>query len=79
VVDDTELLDTTTRLAQSMARHSPLTLRLAKAAVRATLESPLTAGLAHERELFIAAFASEDGREGVRAFLDKRQPVFAGR
>jgi enoyl-CoA hydratase len=43
------------------------------------METPLSAGLELERELFLAAFASEDGREGVRAFVEKRDPQFRGR
>ncbi len=66
-------------LARRMARWSPLSLRLAKRAVRAAAETPLQAGLELEKELFLAAFASEDGREGVRAFVEKRDPEFRGR
>jgi enoyl-CoA hydratase len=79
VVDDAELAAHTRALAGAIAAHSPLTLRLAKAAVRASLETPLAAGLAYERELFITAFASEDRTEGVRAFLEKRPPDWRGR
>ncbi len=79
VVDDETLAERTLALAASMAAHSPLTLRLAKEAVRAALETPLAAGLAQERELFVTAFASEDKQEGVRAFLEKRPPEFRGR
>jgi enoyl-CoA hydratase len=79
VVDDADLLARTTDLARAMAAHSPVALELAKTAVRTALEAPLSAGLAHERDLFLAAFASEDGREGVNAFLEKRPADFRGR
>lgn len=78
MVEDAELRATTMQVASAMALHSSLTLRLAKAAVRAAEEMPLNAGLALERELFITAFASEDKREGVAAFLEKRTPKFKG-
>lgn len=79
VVDDAELTERTHELARTIASHSPVALRLAKDALRASLETPLNAGLRHERELFVTAFASEDGREGVRAFVEKRAPRFSGR
>jgi enoyl-CoA hydratase len=79
VVDDAELRAKTGEIANTIAGFSPVALELAKTAVRASLESPLAAGLAHERELFVAAFASEDRVEGVRAFLEKRPPQFRGR
>ena len=65
-------------IAARMARWSPVSLRLIKQSVRAALETPLQAGLELEKELFLAAFASDDGREGVRAFVEKRDPVFQG-
>jgi enoyl-CoA hydratase len=79
VVEDDDLRERTAELAASIARHSPVALRLIKEAVRASAEMPLAAGLRFERELFITAFASEDRVEGVAAFLEKRTPDFRGR
>jgi enoyl-CoA hydratase len=78
LIDDDALRTRTYEIAQAMAAHSPLTLRLAKSAIRASEEMPLSAGLAHERELFITAFGSEDKTEGVAAFMEKRAPNFTG-
>ena len=74
-----ELRARTMELAQGMAAKSPVALRMAKAAVRAAAEMPLSAGLAYETELFVTAFASDDRREGVAAFLEKRPAEFTGR
>ena len=79
VVDDGALQAAVQALAQQIAAHSPVALRLAKDAVRAAFEAPLTAGLGYERELFITAFSSEDKAEGVHAFFEKRAPEFRGR
>ncbi len=79
LVEEAELEARTRALAAAMAAHSSLALRLAKEALRASQEMPLSAGLRYERELFITAFSSEDRAEGVRAFLEKRQPEFRGR
>lgn len=79
VVADGALRARVLEVAGAMASYSPVALRLAKAAVRAALELPLTAGLAHERELFITAFGSEDRSEGVAAFLARRAPQWKGR
>jgi enoyl-CoA hydratase len=77
--DDDVLHERTIEMARTMAGFSPVAVRLAKAAVAAAAESPLAAGLAMERELFITAFASDDRQEGVSAFLEKREPDFRGR
>jgi enoyl-CoA hydratase len=78
LVEDAELRPRTMEIASAMAAHSPLSLRLAKQAVRAAQEMPLSAGIAYERELFITAFGSNDKAEGIAAFLEKRPPGFTG-
>ena len=65
------------RIAARMARWSPVTLQLVKKAVREAGEHHLSDGLKAEKELFLEAFASEDGREGVKAFVEKRRPRFS--
>ena len=79
VVPESELHERTLEIARSIAEKSPVTLALAKRAVRAALEMPLAAGLRYERELFALAFATEDKAEGVAAFLEKRAPAWRGR
>jgi enoyl-CoA hydratase len=79
LVDEGEHLTKARDIASRMARWSPVALRLVKQSVQAAMEMPLKAGLEYERELFLEAFASEDGREGVAAFVEKRKPVFRGR
>ena len=66
-------------LAARIATKSPIALRLAKEAVNAAYEMSLTDALAHERRLFYLLFASEDQKEGMAAFLEKREPDFRGR
>jgi enoyl-CoA hydratase len=74
-----ELRERTLALARTIAGRSPVALAMAKSAVRAAAEMPLAAGLAHERELFVTCFASDDRAEGVTAFLEKRPAEFRGR
>lgn len=79
LVEDGRHLEKALEVAQRMCRWSPVALRLAKQSVRAAQETPLQAGLELEKELFLAAFGSEDGQEGVRAFVEKREPRYRGR
>lgn len=79
LVEEGRHLEKAWDVAGRMARWSPLALRLVKEAVRASQERPLTEGLGVEKALFLDAFASADGREGVAAFVEKRRPAFQGR
>jgi enoyl-CoA hydratase len=78
LVDEGQHLEKASELGHRMARWSPVALRLVKQSVKAAYEMPLSAGLELERELFLAAFGSADGQEGVRAFVEKRDPEFTG-
>jgi enoyl-CoA hydratase len=79
VVPAEEVLPTALRLADAIATGPAVAVRLAKESVLQAFESPLATGLLHERRLFAALFGTEDQREGVQAFLDKRPPRFQGR
>jgi enoyl-CoA hydratase len=72
-------LEEAKRVAREIAAQAPVAVRLAKEAVDRAYESPLQLGLEHERRLLYLAFASEDAREGLNAFLEKRKPDFGGR
>lgn len=79
VVPVARYLDEAKRLAMVIASRPPLAIRLAKEAVNQAYETTLSAGLDFERRLFYLLFASEDKREGMRAFLEKRPGAFRGR
>jgi len=79
VVPDELLVEDALSLAAEIAKRAPLALRLAKESVNAAYEMSLTDGLAHERRLFYLLFASDDQKEGMAAFIEKREPDFKGR
>ena len=72
-------LDEAKRLARDIAEKGPVATRLAKESVDRAHETTLTAGLEAERRALYLAFASEDAREGLTAFTEKRKPGFRGR
>jgi enoyl-CoA hydratase len=72
-------LDEAKGLAREIAGQAPVAVRLAKEAVLQSFETPLEAGLEFERRCFHSLFSTEDKREGIRAFLEKRPPQFSGR
>jgi enoyl-CoA hydratase/carnithine racemase len=79
VTADGEWLEGAVALAARIARRPPIAARLAKQAVLAAEEAPLSAGLEHERRLYELSMATEDRIEGMDAFLEKRRPEFKGR
>src|SRR5918992_407018 len=72
-------LDEAKRVAQEIAAKGPVAQRLAKEAVNRAFESTLETGLDFERKALYLAFASEDAKEGLTAFTEKRKPNFRGR
>ena len=66
-------------VARAIAEKGPIAQRLAKEAVNRAYESTLETGLDYERKALYLAFASEDAREGLTAFTEKRKPDFKGR
>ena len=67
------------RMARQIAEKPPLAVRMAKEAVLKAFETPLHEGLASERKSFYFLFATDDQKEGMHAFLEKRKGVFKGR
>ena len=79
VLPHEELRAKTLELAQKIASMSPLTVRVAKEALRASERLPLGEGIVYERDLFCLCFSTADKKEGVEAFLQKRPPAWTGR
>jgi enoyl-CoA hydratase len=79
VVPQGEHLTETLKLAKTVAAQAPVAVRLAKEAVNAAFETTLEEGLEIERKNFFLLFDTEDMREGMRAFIEKRKAVFQGR
>jgi enoyl-CoA hydratase len=79
VVPAAELMAEAMKAAEKIAEHSLPIAMMTKEAVNRALESTLAEGLRFERRLFDAMFATEDQKEGMAAFLEKRKPVFKDR
>jgi enoyl-CoA hydratase len=72
-------LDEAKRIARDIAEKGPVAARLAKESVDRAFETTLSAGVEAERRALYLAFASEDAKEGLTAFTEKRKPEFKGR
>ncbi|MEJ2758454.1 MAG: enoyl-CoA hydratase-related protein [Anaerolineales bacterium] len=79
VVPVEEYLETAIKLAAEIAKRAPLAVRMGKEAVNRAFETHLQDGLAEERRAFYMLFATEDQKEGMQAFLEKRDPNWKGR
>ena len=79
VVPVEQLLDEAIAMAETIAQKPPIAIQMAKAAIREGLESGLSPALSHERTLFYSLFGTDDQKEGMQAFLEKRKPEFKGK
>jgi enoyl-CoA hydratase len=79
VVPNEAWLEEAKGLAREIAEKGPVGTRLAKESVDRAFETTLSAGLEAERRALYLAFASEDAKEGLTAFTEKRRPEFKGR
>jgi enoyl-CoA hydratase len=79
VVPKEAWLEEAKSVARAIASKGAVAVRLAKESVDRAFEVPLSAGVEAERRSFALTLASEDAREGLRAFLEKRKPEFKGR
>jgi enoyl-CoA hydratase len=79
VVPEELYLEEAIKLAAKIAQLSPIATRLAKESVNRSFETGLDEGLHFERKNFYLTFASEDQKEGMQAFVEKRTPDFKGK
>jgi len=79
VVPVESLMGEAKRMAREIAAKPPLSIRAAKQAILRASDTTLEIGLDYERNLFYSLFTTEDAHEGMRAFLEKRRPIFKGK
>lgn len=74
-----DYLNEALKLADEIASRAPLAVRAAKKMINASYESSLTEGLTEEKQAFYNLFNSEDQKEGMKAFVEKRKPEWKGK
>ncbi|MED1420352.1 enoyl-CoA hydratase-related protein [Bacillus smithii] len=79
VVPAAELIEVAKEWARKLAQKPPIALQMLKIAVNAGANTDLESGLTIESTCFGNAFTTEDRKEGLKAFVEKRQPVYLGR
>ena len=79
VVPPEQLQEAVDEMLAKLKAQSPVTLRFCKLAVNKSLELPLSEGIKAESDIFALCFATEDQKEGARAFLEKRTPEYKGK
>ena len=79
VVSPNEVLATAKEWAEKLAQKPPVALQMAKISVNQGSNTDLESGLILESTCFANAFSTEDRKEGLQAFVEKRQPVYVGK
>ena len=79
VVPPESLMEEAKKIATEIASKPPISIRSAKEAILRAQDTTLEMGLEFERKAFYMLFATEDGREGMKAFLEKRKPIYKGK
>jgi len=79
VVPRERLRETVVGIVATLLKRSPIILKFAKLAVNKSLETTLSMGLAYESDLCALCFGTEDLKEGAKAFLEKRPPIYKGK
>ena len=79
VVPPESLMEEAKKIATDIASKPPISIRSAKEAILRAQDTTLEVGLEFERKAFYMLFATEDGKEGMKAFLEKRKPNFKGK
>jgi enoyl-CoA hydratase len=72
------LMEESVDFARKIAKQPPLAVRLIKESINKAVDYPLNEGMQFERKNFYILFASEDQKEGMKAFVEKREPKFTG-
>jgi enoyl-CoA hydratase len=78
VVPDAEVLDKALEIAKTLSRLPPIAIAQIKEVMLAGADAPLETALMLERKAFQLLFASRDQKEGMKAFIEKRKPVYEG-
>ncbi|KAA9028511.1 enoyl-CoA hydratase/isomerase family protein [Niallia endozanthoxylica] len=79
VVSVEEVVQTAIEWAEKLAQKPPVALQMAKVAINNGSDTDLETGLILESACFATAFATDDRKEGLQAFIEKREPVYVGR
>ena len=79
VVPVTAYLEEALKLAEEIAARAPIAVRAAKKMINQSFERTLSDGLAEEKQVFYNLFATEDQKEGMKAFTEKRKPEWTGK